>query len=171
MPDPDLDRLTEAQRQCLRLIAQGLEIKEIAAVLGVSPSAVVERLRIARQRLGVATSKEAARRLLGEVGGTSDIAYTRYVDTPHVVAFGPENRASSDQSNGTELHERQAPFDVSPPPTRWPQTDRQGSWLEQFDRRLVIVMSVILATAALAMALSSATQTVALFSSLISPTR
>ncbi|TPG22622.1 LuxR family transcriptional regulator [Sphingomonas koreensis] len=61
-----VDRLTERERAVLRLLATGHDAKSIAAQLDVSVHAVNERLRKARQKLGVASSREAARRLLAE---------------------------------------------------------------------------------------------------------
>jgi DNA-binding CsgD family transcriptional regulator len=53
--------LSAGQKECLRLVLQTYEAKEIARLLGTSPGAVHERLRAARRTLGVSTSREAAR--------------------------------------------------------------------------------------------------------------
>jgi DNA-binding CsgD family transcriptional regulator len=63
MNDSRFSKLTEKHKQCLRLVNQGYEVKEIARLLGLSPSAVIERLRTARQVLGVTQSRTAARML------------------------------------------------------------------------------------------------------------
>ena len=58
-----IDQLTEAQRTCLRLVLTHHNSKEIAALVGVSPSAIDKRIERAIQILGVATRFEAARQL------------------------------------------------------------------------------------------------------------
>jgi DNA-binding CsgD family transcriptional regulator len=64
-----LSSLTEREREVLRLLANGHDIKSIARELSISTSAVTDRLRHARRKLGVSTSREAARMLAnGEVG-------------------------------------------------------------------------------------------------------
>lgn len=64
----ELDRLSERQRECLRLVHANLEAKEIAIALGLSPHTVNEHLRDARRLLGVARSMEAARMLAAHEG-------------------------------------------------------------------------------------------------------
>ncbi len=61
-----LDTLTDKERQTLRLILRGHDAKSSARELGLSVHTVNERLRDARRKLGVTSSREAARRLLAE---------------------------------------------------------------------------------------------------------
>ena len=63
-----LDTLTEKEKQTLRLILRGHDAKSSARELGLSVHTVNERLREARRKLGVTSSREAARRLLAEEG-------------------------------------------------------------------------------------------------------
>ena len=58
---PDLSRLTDAERQVLRLLAQGHTAKSAATQLGLTEGAVNERLREARRKTGVGSSRELAR--------------------------------------------------------------------------------------------------------------
>ncbi|MEG8053752.1 sigma factor-like helix-turn-helix DNA-binding protein [Sphingomonas aerolata] len=58
-----IDLLTEAQRACLRLVLTHHNSKEIAALLGVSPSAIDKRIERAVQVLGAGSRFEAARLL------------------------------------------------------------------------------------------------------------
>ncbi|RZM36228.1 MAG: sigma-70 family RNA polymerase sigma factor [Sphingomonas sp.] len=51
-----IDLLTEAQRACLRLVLTHHNSKEIAALLGVSPSAIDKRIERAVQVLGASIS-------------------------------------------------------------------------------------------------------------------
>lgn len=48
---PNIDRLTERERQCLGLVAQGIETQEIASQLDVSLSTVHTHMRNAREKL------------------------------------------------------------------------------------------------------------------------
>jgi len=58
------DKLSERQRQCLRLCYANLAIKEIGAELGLSPFTVREHLRDCRRILNVNRSMQAARLLV-----------------------------------------------------------------------------------------------------------
>lgn len=56
-------KLTERQRDCLRLVANGYQSKEIAKRLGLTPNTVDQYLREALRTLGVSRRVEAARLL------------------------------------------------------------------------------------------------------------
>lgn len=58
-----LQALTEKEKQTLRLLLEGHDAKSMARHLGLSVHTVNERLREARRKLSVSTSKEAARLL------------------------------------------------------------------------------------------------------------
>ena len=110
-------KITEAQRICLRLVLEHCETKEIALRLGISPTAVVERLRLARQILGVSRSMDAAR-VLAEVEGQTS---KRLVDMPIVVereAFPapllPASEAGMKESSAVGVREEQAAYIVAP---------------------------------------------------------
>ena len=63
-----LSRLTEREKVCLRQWLQHKSAKEIAADLGISHHAVEKRLKMARIKLGAASSLEAARMLVEAEG-------------------------------------------------------------------------------------------------------
>lgn len=69
-----IDALTEKEKETLRLILRGHDAKSSARELGISVHTVNERLREARRKLGVTSSREAARRLLAEEGETPERA-------------------------------------------------------------------------------------------------
>lgn len=58
-----LENLNEAERRVLRLLAEGHTIKSAANLIGSTPAAVNERLREARRKTGVGSSRELARQL------------------------------------------------------------------------------------------------------------
>lgn len=66
--------LTEKEKQTLRLIVRGHDAKSSARHLGLSVHTVNERLRDARRKLEVSSSREAARLLLEKEGGGHDPA-------------------------------------------------------------------------------------------------
>lgn len=74
--EAQIARLTEREKESLRGRLNHQTAKEIALDLGISHHAVEKRLKMARTKLGVATSLEAAR-LLAEVEG-----YQRTVTMP-----------------------------------------------------------------------------------------
>jgi len=65
----DLARLTEREKECLRRWLKHKTAKEIALELGISHHAVEKRLKVARTKLNVFSSLEAARLLAEEEWG------------------------------------------------------------------------------------------------------
>ena len=84
--DAAIARLTAKERECLRLWLEHKTAKEIALDLGISHHAVEKRLKMARTKLDVATSLEAAR-LLAEAEG-----YDRTVAGPAELPDGMGGR-------------------------------------------------------------------------------
>lgn len=77
--------LTAEQIEVLRLVQQNLSSKEIARLLGISKSAIDQRLDRARQVLGASSRREAAR-LFAEI----EPAYDRITrDPPELVYPAP----------------------------------------------------------------------------------
>ncbi|WP_086737951.1 helix-turn-helix domain-containing protein [Erythrobacter colymbi] len=76
------DTLTEKERHTLRLILRGHDAKSAARELGLSVHTVNERLRDARRKLGVTSSREAARRLLAEEGDAPETPPETLGDKP-----------------------------------------------------------------------------------------
>jgi DNA-binding CsgD family transcriptional regulator len=66
--------LTEKEKQILRLIVRGHDAKSSARSLGLSVHTINERLRDARRKLVVSSSREAARLLLEAEGGGTGAA-------------------------------------------------------------------------------------------------
>lgn len=113
---PAQDELTQPQIDCLVLVRDGRTSKEMARVLGISKTAVDQRLDRARAILGASTREEAAR-IYAE--GTYD-RVTR--DAPELVyapvppAFSISAEADSG-SQSNQFQEVRATFDVAPPLT------------------------------------------------------
>jgi len=59
--DPATERLSERQKDCLRLVARGYTSKEIGRQIGISPATVDNHVRAALDNLRVESRAEAAR--------------------------------------------------------------------------------------------------------------
>lgn len=69
-----LETLTEKEKQTLRLVVRGYDAKSLARRLDVSIHTVNERLRNARRKLEVSSSREAGRLLAAQEAGTAELA-------------------------------------------------------------------------------------------------
>lgn len=89
-------RLTEREKQALRAWLDRKSAKEIALDLGVTHHAVEKRLKMARAKLGAASSLEAARMLAGAEGPVPAEQVRQTVtaspDLPAVTVQGPSGR-------------------------------------------------------------------------------
>jgi DNA-binding CsgD family transcriptional regulator len=124
--NPDrIERLTDKQRQCLRLVYAHKETKEIARILGLSPDGVTQRIKAAMRTLEVDKRRDAAL-ILAEAEGLT--AYPREVYPSRDIASAPEAPmlAPSTESGrhesgfvGRAMMEEQAVFTAAPP--AWPR--------------------------------------------------
>lgn len=83
--------LNDREREVLRLLAAGHTAKTIAAQLGHSETAINERLRTARRKTGIGSSRELARLLEAQKNGDKNID----LPTPHHVGDSLEPPAST----------------------------------------------------------------------------
>ena len=97
--NPDrIERLTDKQRQCLRLVYAHKETKEIARILGLSPDGVTQRIKSAMRTLDVDRRRDAAIILAEAEGLTPHILpepervtpYPRRVYPSQDIASAPE---------------------------------------------------------------------------------
>jgi DNA-binding CsgD family transcriptional regulator len=63
MEQDRVQRLSEGQRECLRMVLLHMSSKDIARALDISPHTVDQRLKLAMKALGAPTRVEAARLL------------------------------------------------------------------------------------------------------------
>ncbi|MHA6720588.1 DUF4019 domain-containing protein [Sphingomonas sp. RS6] len=73
--------LTDKEKQTLRLMVRGHDAKSIARSLGLSVHTINERLREARRKMAVSSSREAARLLLEAEDGLAPASPENRVDT------------------------------------------------------------------------------------------
>ncbi len=94
--------LTEKEKQTLRLIVRGHDAKSMARHLDLSVHTVNERLRDARRKLEVSSSREAARLLFETEGGTpQSVADKRIGDvTPAAI----QDKDVTDHRPGRSSH-------------------------------------------------------------------
>jgi len=93
-------KLTEREKECLRLWLGHKTAKEIARELGVSHHAIEKRLKMARTKLGVGTSLEAARLLARKERYQQAVARS-----PDLLSKPPSSHASG-QPTRTALGKR-----------------------------------------------------------------
>ena len=93
---PLVDKLSDRQLDCLRLVAQNLSSKEIAVELGISSHTVDQRIRGALQILGVERRAQAAR-IVTEAAGP----YQRLIHQSPYIAAVP----AIDQQEGAISHQ------------------------------------------------------------------
>ncbi|MEZ5743218.1 MAG: DUF4019 domain-containing protein [Sphingomonadaceae bacterium] len=67
-----IDLLTDREAETLRLLVRGYDAKSAARELGLSVHTINDRLRQARRKLGVTSSREAARMLAEHEDGTPE---------------------------------------------------------------------------------------------------
>lgn len=126
-----LARLTANEKACLRRRLLPQTAKEMAIELGVSPHAVEKRLKMARAKLGVSSSLEAARLL-----ARSETGYQRTGPAPSDLA-GPAGPPHP-------------PLHGNAPPAGWPRRHASAIW------RVTMISSFL--AAALAFGLIGAPQ-------------
>lgn len=100
--------LTEKEKQTLRMIVRGHDAKSIARSVGLSVHTINERLRDARRKMAVSSSREAARLLLeAEGGGVASAAPDFVVDAAiGEDAFRPEVDQASASMGGARRTDR-----------------------------------------------------------------
>ncbi len=94
-----VDALSEKEKQTLRLIVRGHDAKSTARTLGLSVHTINERLRDARRKMAVSSSREAARLLLEAEGGLTP--------APPPQSFG--DTQIGEDANGAAVDEGSAP--------------------------------------------------------------
>lgn len=103
MDEDRISRLTDKQRECLRLVNLHQSSKMIAPLLGITPEAVDQRIKTAVRLLGVGSRFEAALVLARHEG-----AYERTIyDPPELVGQGAEGAFGA--STGGERTSGDAP--------------------------------------------------------------
>lgn len=98
-----LAKLTDGQKECLRLVYRHMSSKDIARELGISPHSVDARLRSAIRALGVATRTDAALRLAAHEAGAP--YQSPVYQSPHVAAAAASVMLDPDNDTGRHTDE------------------------------------------------------------------
>lgn len=137
-----IDSLTEGQKQCLRLVFQHLQSKEIARELGISVATVNQRIDGARAKLGNVSRVAAARMLAAAEGAT----------LPDPILYDPIRI----DSEATQQHSS-TPIEagaVSHGPWPWPAAGRQANEFSLSQRVIAICIVAVLGLLAVALLVS-----------------
>ncbi|MEC3948919.1 helix-turn-helix domain-containing protein [Sphingobium sp. HWE2-09] len=103
----DIATLTEREKQTLRLMVRGHDAKSIARDLGLSVHTINERLRDARRKLAVSSSREAARLLLdAEAGSDPHYLGDKQIGEDHSIEGVNEGSAPIDGAGRTDSRSR-----------------------------------------------------------------
>ena len=95
-----LSTLTEKEKQTLRLLVNGYDAKSMARHLGLSVHTINERLRDARRKLAVSSSREAARQLRDVEGAAPELLGDKALRDASPGAF-VETLRQQPESSGT----------------------------------------------------------------------
>jgi DNA-binding CsgD family transcriptional regulator len=98
VPDSDLSTLNDGERTALVLLAQGHTAKSIAQVTSRSVTSVNERLREARRKTGIGSSRELARLLAAQENRDKQIG----VVPAAAAAAGPGQEAAATGARGLQ---------------------------------------------------------------------
>jgi DNA-binding CsgD family transcriptional regulator len=114
-----IERLTDKQRECLRLVYAHLSSKEIAPRLGVEPGTVDQYVKAAMRILGVADRRAAARMLFEhEARGSQPLVYQTLdiaiVGDPAMLRPSTGGRQAT---SSEAMREDRAMFEVLPTPS------------------------------------------------------
>lgn len=135
MDQQSVERLTDRQKDCLRLVARGFTSKEIGRLLELSPSTVDNHVTAAVQQLGAANRGAAARALADlELG-------QKLPSQPQHLAQSKQTAILATETGGTNWS-RNALQLLAPPPVGGKHNDLDGT-----SRTLRILQVAVLATA------------------------
>ncbi|EAQ30353.1 hypothetical protein NAP1_06235 [Erythrobacter sp. NAP1] len=101
MSDP-VAELTDKEKEALRLLLAGYDAKSSANELDISVHTLNDRLRSARRKLGVTTSKEAARLLASAENGSNASDPKSLVHNPLGVRENQENQDDPSAADRSE---------------------------------------------------------------------
>lgn len=93
-----LNLLSEKEREVLRLITRGHDAKSAASELGLSVHTINERLRAARRKLDVTSSREAARRLFSSEARANEKSVSKQ------MGGAEESRVIDPETRGARPH-------------------------------------------------------------------
>ena len=159
-----LNKLTDRQKDCLRLVVTGRSSKRIAEVLGISPGTVDQHLKAACKLLGQNDRGVAARML---EKWEACLPPQKLDNQPQGVATAPAPAASrfppaslaeeEDDQPIANVREARIPYEVSPPPVRrslsvllFPPIGRPRNDLTPRERLTLMTVQVVIVALSMA---------------------
>lgn len=109
-----LSRLSEGQRQCLRLVLAHKSSKDIARELGISSHTVDQRIKLAMRTLGATTRVEAAQRHAQLEAGYQPLVY-QSPDIARTRQPGTTGASADAGALADAVAEQRAVFEVDAP--------------------------------------------------------
>jgi DNA-binding CsgD family transcriptional regulator len=133
--------LSEGQKACLRLVAQGMSSKEIAKALDLTPQTVDTYLKASMSRLGASNRREAARMLVAA-------EESQKLGSPPASLAEHELQADQSPSTGTTAQ----PSWLRPPPVgggfhdlNWSQKTYQALLVAVISTAIVVAIALTIA--------------------------
>lgn len=136
--------LSEGQKSCLRLVAQGMSSKEIAKALDLTPQTVDTYLKASMARLGASNRREAARMLVASE------APQKLGSLPEPLAgegSEPEQTASTGTAAGSTRWNLLPPVGGGSHDLNWSQKTLHALWVAVISTAVVIAIAMIIAGA------------------------
>jgi len=125
----EVEKLTERQRACLRLVGEGYVTKEIARRLEISDLRAGKDIDAAMRKLGVSRRIDAARLLAEHEERGVNVIPGATLPLPPPAEIRAFPAASTEQAPSRMLREERSPYGTAadPPDLGWPLRQRGGA--------------------------------------------
>ena len=143
----DISTLTDKEKEALRLLLEGHDTKSSANLLGLSVHTINDRLRNARRKMGVGSSREAARILRDVEGETPK-------NTPQTSAEDPQSAPETNAHTSFGMSDQAPPSDTAVLTQTHQKEPNRLIWLAGG----MLIMSIVIAAAVIAMVSTSGTE-------------
>ena len=132
--------LSEGQKACLRLVAQGMSSKEIAKALGLTPQTVDTYVKTSMARLGVSSRREAAR-----IVAASDISQKLGSPSASLAEPAPGPQLGSTGTTGWLSWVRPPPVGGGFHDLNWSQKTYQALLVAVISTAIVTALALVIA--------------------------
>jgi DNA-binding CsgD family transcriptional regulator len=132
--------LSDGQKACLRLVAQGMSSKEIAKALGLTPQTVDTYVKTSMARLGVTSRREAARIL-----AASELSRKLGSPSPGLADPGPEPQMAATGTTGWLSWVRPPPVGGGFHDLSWSQKTYQALLVAVISASIVVALALLIA--------------------------
>lgn len=133
--------LSEGQKACLRLVAQGMSSKEIAKALGLTPQTVDTYVKTSMARLGASNRRDAARMLLAAEASRKSGSPTTGLADSAAEAEEPASTGTTARPNWIRL----PPVGGGTHDLTWSQKTHQALLVAVVSTAIVIALALAIA--------------------------